>query len=495
MMLANSAEWNRMMSILRQCAPRNTPLFLVGGAVRDLLRGRPLHDLDLVLLGEVRSTARRVADALGGDFYMLDEERDTARVIEHGPDGELLFIDFCALRAADLEADLSARDFTVNAIAVDLRDPEKLIDPLHGADDLRAGLLRACSPQAFENDPVRVLRGVRQSLAFGIQLEAQTQEWMRAAAPQMGRISNERQRDEILRILEGNQAQTAFRMLEDLGVLAVVMPELTGMKGVVQSPPHTLDVWEHTLQVLAELDRVWNLLAADSPGGAVFSPQLAAAAQRLERFTPALKKHMAELLNPNRSIRALLFLAALYHDVSKPQTRMVEPGGRIRFFHHEEKGASLAGRRARELALSQDEVRRVEVIVRQHMRIHLLAQTGEPPSRRAVYRFFQDTGPAGVDIVLLSLADTLATYGETLSFKVWEAELEAARVLMHAWFEQPAQAVRPPRLIDGAELISELQLSPGPLVGRILAAIQEAQAAGEVSNRDQALELARGFLK
>ena len=163
----------------------------------------------------------------------------------------------------------------------------------------------------------------------------------------------------------------------------------------------------------------------------------------------------------------------------------------MRFLRHEEQGAELVGRRARRLALSQVEVQRVQSIVRQHMRIHLLSGEPTAPTRRAIYRYFRDAGAAGVDIALLSLADTLATYGPSLTQPVWQAELDTARILLEAWFEQPAQAVRPVRLLTGSELIAEFGLRPGPAIGRLLDALRELQAAGEITTRAEALAYLR----
>ena len=211
----------------------------------------------------------------------------------------------------------------------------------------------------------------------------------------------------------------------------------------------------------------------------------------LGRFRPALFEHFSAVLNPNRSLRELLFFGALYHDAAKPNTRSVDPGGRVRFLRHEEQGAELVVARARHLALSQVEIKRLKSIVRQHMRIHLLAGERTAPTRRAIYRYFRDAGPAGVDIALLSLADTLATYGPSLTQPVWQAELETARILLEAWFEQPAQAVSPVRLLSGADLMAEFGLAPGPAVGRLLDALREVQAAGEITTRAEAVAYLR----
>ena len=499
-----------IQGVLRQ-VPADQPVYLVGGAVRDLLLDRPVHDLDFVVTGMVRTLAQQVANALAGDFFMLDEGRSTARVIVHSKIGvdlwvypgvstpgvaeERTFLDFCSLRGPDLEADLRDRDFTIDAISFDLRWPEALIDPTSGLADLQAGVLRACTAQSFQNDPVRILRGVRLALGLGVRLLPETLEAMRQVAGRLPEVSAERRRDELFRMLEGRQAHTAVRMLEALGALQYLLPEVIALKGMTQSAPHIFDGWEHTLAVLAELERVWAVLIDDGGGAAGADPLMDAVVVRLGRYRPLLTEHFRAQLNLDRSTHGLLFLAALLHDIAKPQTRTVEPDGRVRFFGHDKQGARLAAACARRLALSQAEVDRLEQIVAHHMRVHLLASSGELPSRRAIFRYFHDCGLAGVDVVLLSLADMLATYGAALPQPVWEIELDTAGVLLEGWFERPAQVVKPSRLLTGSELMDELGLTPGPVVGRLLDAIQEAQAAGEIGSKAEALELARKCLR
>jgi tRNA nucleotidyltransferase/poly(A) polymerase len=191
----------------------------------------------------------------------------------------------------------------------------------------------------------------------------------------------------------------------------------------------------------------------------------------------------------------LLFLAALYHDVAKPHTKKMDGGGQLRFWDHDQQGAEMAGERARLLALSNEEIARLETVIRNHMRVlfhtNRLVKENKPPSRRAVYRFFRDAGPAGVEVCLLALADLRATYGQNLSQETWAAALDVVRLLLENWYEKPAESIAPQLLVDGEDLMRELGLKPGKKIGELLEAIREAQAMGEVSTREQALELAR----
>ncbi|MCI0519802.1 MAG: HD domain-containing protein [Chloroflexi bacterium] len=484
----------QLIEAVRAALPDDLPCYLVGGAVRDQLRGESGHDLDFVLPRRALEAGRRVANALHGAYYPMDEKREIARILLRDARGERLILDFSVQRGDDLESDLRLRDFTINAMALDVRHPQTLIDPLRGAADLHAGLLRACSPGVFYYDPLRVLRGVRLAARFKFRIHAKTLDEMRRAAGGLFRISPERVRDELFRIFELPNPATALRLAENIGALSEPLPELGALKGVIQSPPHTADVWEHTLGVVSHLAAMLELLATQYDPDAAGSLAAGLATLRLGRYRAQLDAHLRAEIIPGRNVRALLFLAALYHDVAKPQTRSVDEDGRVRFFDHDQRGAEIAAARGAELQLSNDEVARLRLIVRHHLRPLLLGQGGELPTRRAVYRFFRDTGEAGVDICLLSLADMQATYGPGLQQDDWSHHLDVIRLLLEAWWEQADEQVNPPALLNGGDLMAALNIKPGPLVGRLLEAIREAQACGEINDSSQALELARRLL-
>lgn len=490
-------SYSPLLDRVRQILP-DQEIYLVGGAVRDMLLNRASPDLDFAVPAQGISLARRVANALNADFMVLDAERDTGRVIVAETDGTRTYLDVATYRGKDLEEDLRARDFTMNAIAFNLHT-QALHDPLNGASDLRAKLIRACSPTSLSDDPIRILRAVRQAAAFEFKIELETRAAMKQAAALLPGVSPERQRDELFKMLEGPKPDASLRALEMLGVLPHLLPELPALKGVSQSPPHVYDVWEHSLSVLAYLE---NILFALAPGynadntNDLFTGLLTL---RIGRFREHFARHFAQSLNADRSVRAALFFAALYHDVQKPATRSVDESLRIRFFDHDIKGGEVAAERGRAFNLSNDEVERIRKIIQHHMRFHFftgrLEGDKQEPSRKAIYRFFRDTGKAGVDLVLLGLADLRGTRGPNLTSETWTAALDVARILLENYWEKPQETVAPPRLLDGNELMSELGVQPGRIVGQLLEAIREGQATGKVENREQALELAREQLK
>jgi putative nucleotidyltransferase with HDIG domain len=478
--------------------PADQEIYLVGGAVRDLLLSVPSPDLDFALPAKGISIARTVANALDAGFLPLDEERDTGRVIVTQEDGLRIFLDFAVYRGADLVEDLHARDFTINAIAYNLRD-ETIIDPTEGGKDLRTKTIRACSPTSLSDDPIRILRAIRQAAAFGLHIEKNTRELMKQSADQLGRISSERLRDEVFKILKGPKPDACMRALEILGILPYLMPELVAMKGMAQSEPHMYDVWTHSLAVLDYLDQVISALRVGYDAEKTNDMFTGLLGLRLGRYREQIAKHFAEPLNIDRELRSLLFFAALYHDVSKPETITVEESGRIRFFDHEIKGAEIAAERLRFFNVSNDEVQRVQTIIKNHMRIHFFADHLEKlkhtPSRKAIYRFFRDSGKAGIDLVLLGLADIRATRAHALTIETWTVYLDVARILLENYFEKPEEIISPPRLLDGNVLMRELGIKPGPVVGQLLEFIRENQAAGKIETREQAILFARKELE
>lgn len=488
-------EFSPLLERVRAALSQEAPVYLVGGAVRDAMLGNSTHDLDFLVEREALPLARKVADALGAAFYALDKRRGYGRVILEGNEGERAVLDFTTFQGADLESDLRARDFTINAMAVDLRQPQALLDPLGGGLDLREKRLRACSPQAFLADPVRILRGIRLAAGLEFHVLPETRAQMRQAVGGLAGASAERCRDELFRILEGPRPSAALSALDLLGALPHLLPELPDLKGVSQPPPHVADVWRHSLDVVQRLTVLLQVLAPQFEEDSAASLHLGLVSLRLGRFRAALREHLQARLNQDRPLKPLLALAALYHDIGKPATSSRDEQGRLRFLEHDRVGAEMAARRAQALQLSNAEAGRLTSVIRHHMRPLWLAQTGRLPSRRAIYRFFRDTGSAGVDICLLSLADVLGTYAHTLPQDTWAHHVEVIRALLEAWWERPEEKISPPPLLTGKELIEELGLAPGPLIGKLLELLREEQATGKVRNRQEALARARQHLE
>ena len=470
--------------VQRFAAARRTPLYVVGGAVRDALlaRTRLITNLDLAIPQHALAFSRALADALHGTYVCLDEEAGSARVVVL--DGPLrVELDLSDFRGPTIEADLAKRDFTINAMAVPLEQWAKgsgwestLLDPLHGRRDLEQRLLRACFPGTFQEDPVRILRAFRFAAALGLTIDAGVGPAMTAAVVRLPKVSGERIRDELFAILHTDRSSWALQELNRVGVLDVLIPELIPGRGVDQGGYHHLDVFAHQLEAVAQGDRMLSDFA---------------------EFQAALREPMAAYcateLVERRSRKALIKFASLIHDVGKPATKRVEADGDVWFIGHEHFGATLVEAITQRLRLSNREHQMVYRLVLYHLRPGHLSREAQLTSR-AIFRFFRDLEEDGPACLLMWWTDRMATRGPVSRLDQVDQQRARLEELLHAYFFRAEEVVRPPRLIDGTQLMNALALMPGPVVGRLLAAIEEAQAAGELRTPEDALAFARKLL-
>ncbi|NIN66990.1 MAG: HD domain-containing protein [Anaerolineae bacterium] len=497
--LSSWFERRGILDTLRQLlAERSVEGYLVGGYVRDKLLKKWTHDLDLAVGVEAIELARQAANLLGGAFVLLDEERQTARVVLS--DGEeRYYVDFASLRGDDVETDLGGRDFTINAMAIDLQEtgPQaRLIDPYGGEQDLENKVVRAVSDRIFFDDPVRLLRAARLEAELGMFIESGTAHLMQRDSHLIKESSAERARDELCKTLGTVRAEASLRHLDELGILCLLIPELEALRGVEQPPPHHEDAFEHSLSTVGGLDRVFGAIECLAEGGR----EPAAGDDTSERemwdhfavalgpFVPHLLAHLRQRVVDDRSRSMLLKVAGLLHDSGKGTTGKVDEGGRIRFFGHAEEGPAVAARVLRRLRFGNREVRLVRTVISHHMRpLHLAKQDQITP--RATHRFFRDTRGTGVDVLLHSLGDNLVILDRRNQVGEWARMCDTVAELLERYYEEYEEVIRPPSLVTGHDLVSGLGIEPGPLVGRLLRAIQEAQVTGKVSTKEEALRL------
>jgi poly(A) polymerase len=446
--------------------------WLVGGALRDRLLGRPTPDLDVVVDGDVRGAARRLGRGLGGASFELSDQFGAWRVVARESGWQ---VDITPLQGGSLEADLGARDLTVNAMAEPLAGGE-LVDPFGGARDLTDRRLRMVSPAAFAADPLRTIRVARLATELGFEIEPTTADAVRAHAPELSGVSPERVFAELRRGVVADNAVEGVVLIDELGLTDGVLPELSALRGVEQNPYHHRDVHGHTLEVLqATID-----LERD-PGSALGDDDLA------EPVRALLAEPLADQLARGGALR----FGALLHDVAKPRTRTEMPDGRIGFPHHDEQGSEMARVALARLRASERLRAHVAALTRHHLRLGFLVRD-MPLDRRAIYRYLVACEPVEADVTLLSVADRLATRGRKADEAI-ARHVELARQVLAEALARRAAGPHPP-LVRGDELAAELGIARGPRLGELLAQIAEARFAGEVSTRDEALALARSAL-
>ncbi len=430
--------------------------WVVGGALRDELLGRPVTDIDYAVEGDPEPAARELARELRGPVFPLSESFGAWRVIDR--EGGRVY-DFSPLQGATIEEDLARRDFAVNAMARP-REGGELIDPLGGRADLESRTLRVLGPAAYEADPLRALRLARFVAELGFEPDAETLELTRAAAASVSGCSGERIFAELTRLVLAPGVLEGMAVADRTGLLRAVLPELADLHEVEQSHYHHLDVYGHTLEVLERLIE----LERDASG----------------RLRAVLDEPLADELTRGQAIR----FGALLHDIGKPATHAVREDGRVTFIGHDRLGEQMVLALCRRLRTSERLARFLGALTRHHLVLGFLVHE-RPLDRRAVLRYLKRTEPVEVEVTLLSCADRLATRGRRADEAITE-HLELADGLMEAaldWREHGP----PAPLLRGDELARELGIEPGPELGGLVSELEAATYAGEVATREDAL--------
>lgn len=444
-------------------------VWIVGGAVRDAALGARIDDLDLAVGADPGTVAKALAAALGEHAFELSAEFGTWRVVARERGWQ---IDVTALRGGGIEADLAERDFTIGAVAVPLAGGEPL-DPYDGLGDLGRGLLRVVGPQSFEQDPLRLLRAARLAAELGLQVDPETVALARAAAARAADPAGERQLTELRQLVGGPDPLRGLALLDELGLTPVVLPELESLRGVEQGPNHHLDVHghtlavlEHTLEVERELDRF--------------------AGERADEVRALLGEVLADEMTRGTALR----FGALFHDIAKPETR-AEYNGFIGFKGHDVVGAETIAAICARLRASRRLTRHLQGLTLHHLRLGFLIPEAPLPPRR-VHEYLRATDPVSVDVTLLTIADRLSARGAgpLARPEMVQAHLDLAREMIGAGLDWRRNGPPPP-LLRGDELARELGIGPGPELGELLAELEAAQYAGEVSDRASAVLHAR----
>ena len=493
--------------------------YIVGGFIRDWLLERKTNDIDIAVSGAAITIARKVAEEIGGKFVLLDDINNIARVvvIEDGQPGKTeqnqelrgaeWHFDFSSF-TEDIELDLARRDFTINAMALELNQfiiantatkmrsrksansstqkqfLLKLIDPFSGEEDVRDKIVRGVSEQIFEADAARLLRAVRLAAELDFTIEPNTESLIICYSQAITKVSGERVREELLRLLTLPRAAYYLRYLDKLGLLLVLIPELAEGKGVEQPTVHFWDVFEHSLQTVAAVE----FLIRESDWEYSNDAMLTTAP-----WSDTIDGHLSQEVSSGSNHKVLLKLGGLFHDIAKPMTKSINDTGRARFLGHTKQGATITTNILERLRFSNREIRLVESLVYHHLRPAQMAND-VLPTQRAIYRYFRDTGEVSIDILFLALADYLASRGPLASMEEWKKHCQLINYILTENDKQQAK-ILPVKLIDGNDIMNTFDLAPGPLIGKLLSMVNEAHASGELSTREEALALVRKELE
>jgi len=449
--------------------------YLVGGFVRDRILGvrKDFTDIDIVTFDRLEEVERCVTKTLGKKPFSFEKEK---RVICYV--GEDYRFDITSALGESIEEDLSKRDFTINAIAVDLNelflpfnDDAILIDPFGGLEDLQKGIIRPVTEKALKEDPVRVIRGVRLKLQLDFSYHDSFCHFAREIAYKLSEVPVERVKEELLKILRTNRFYEALNDFDSLGALTPIFKELEELKTVPPSGLHQYNLKEHTFLTVKFLETYC-----------------------LPKKEEILGKYAKKIGSEEFFLRFTdadcLKLVALYHDVAKPLT-MEERDGKLTFYGHDKVGAEITAGAFLRLGLGRKAGRMGALIVRNHLRPFFLYELYKEGrlTERAIYRFFRDTKRYAFHTLLHSVADWMATSCK-MSEKVGEFVLFIHKLL--SFYEERMENLKP--LLSGKEIMDIKGFDrPNECIGRIKEKMLELQAIGLIKTKEDAEKFVKGF--
>ncbi len=447
--------------------------YLVGGIVRNLVLSRPFgFDYDIALDGKIKEAANFLAERFKGSPFLLDKKSGSYRVVVKTRCGPYVNIDLSPFKGEDILEDLKNRDFTINAMAVDIaalfrEKKTSLIDIFNGQRDAKNKTIRMIKPEIFDDDPLRLLRAVRLSAQYGLIIDKETERCIKKKSDLLTKSSWERIRDELFAILEIAESVSYVKRLYELSLLQKIIPEIKEWGRKTSFPVLAgYNLLRHAFKTLEQGEKLYNNLK-------VFVPELA------DNIDNSFQKPIGSV-----SKKGLFKLALLIHDAGKPAT-MKHEGKRIRFIGHEVEGETIGKRIARRLKLSRAAVAFAARLVRNHHRVFNLASLERLTERSKAHLFRAAGGEDGIALALLSLADARATRnGDDPELAVFVKDLIG--------FYYKVYSVKKPKpLLNGNEVMEIFGISEGIMVGKILEKIAEAEEKGIIKNKRDVV----GFIK
>jgi len=450
--------------------------YIVGGFIRDVLLKRKTNDIDIVIENNIENFSKKIADKLHGSWVVLDMKRNIFRVVVNKYN-----IDFTKLYYRNIYRDLLRRDFTINAIALKLNDwkcifniennLDKLIDPLNGINDLNKKIIKTVKNDIFIKDPLRLLRAYRISAELDFYIDNKTQKLIKKYSYLITLSAKERVSYELFRIFNTQNAGFIIEDIEKNNILSYLIPEI---KQIKRSPYkyyfHPKGLWQHSVESLKSLEYILN---------------------NLKKLFNNYEKKIIE--NIKNRIPLLKFITLL-HDISKPQTVKIIDN-RPRFFNHEIEGSKKIKNIFKRLKFSNNSVRIAEKLVFNHMRPGNLSQL-KKITDRAIYRFLRDIDNETIDLLLLSLADRHSYIKETGRTEDYNVHKKFVYNMIKKIFQQKEKNKKLPKIIDGNIVMKYFNLTPGPLIGKILEFVKENQITGKINTTEQAISLIKEkFLK
>lgn len=433
--------------------------YLVGGAVRDFLLGKTTVDRDIAIVG-----AEDFAKNFDGTFVVLDEENKIFRVVL---EDKINFLDISELQGGSIEEDLTRRDFTINAIAYDLKN-EKFIDVTGGLEDLKNGVLRHIKDENFEDDPLRVLRAFRFAAITGFEMSEDLKSAINKYKHLLLKPSRERIMYELLKLFGGKYTSKTLLLMDEFGILEELFPYVAEMKKVPPNTHHHLDLFHHVVETVRNIEELYE----NAPG--------------------KVKTHLDQVDFGGFPRINHLKLAGFLHDIGKFSTWTIEDTGRHRFIKHDDIGSKMCVSFLKDLKFSKKQIEYISCMIKNH--IYPSNVIAAPDlNEKIMMRYLRKMENNVIDNIILAKSDRLSARGEAITEEMVNDNLNGLDKLLNFYLEKRETMKPLPKLLTGFEVMEIKGIKQSPELGVIMKALNEAQISGDVNTKDEAEEFVKSY--
>lgn len=441
-------------------------VYLVGGAVRDYLTGKPVYDRDLIVTDtDPKGFSIKVAEFFGGKFIPLDEDNKIYRVVLSDKKN---FLDITSAVEGSLEKDIKRRDITINALAVNIKSAD-VIDLVSGMDDLENRIIRGIYEKNFVDDPLRILRIFRFYSLTGFNIDSQTLDIAKKHCELILKPAKERIEYELMKLFSGEYAYEAILKMDECGILDKLFPFVKELKQVPPNLHHHLDLFHHSVETVRQV----QILYENSP--------------------KEVKQHLDKVDFGGFSRLAHLKLGCFMHDIGKFSCWTIEQdSGRHRFIKHEDVGAKMAVPVLKSLAFSNKQIEYITWIIKKHM--YPSAVVSSPDlNEKVMMRYIRRAGDNSVDTILIAQADRLSARGVEITDDIVNENISSLNKLLNFYLSVKDSLEPLPKLLDGNEVMQILGLAPSKKLGEVMDKLFEAQINGDVLTKDDAVKFVKSL--
>ena len=456
--IANDEILNNLASFF------DNDIWLVGGAIRDILLDKEILDRDLIVTDEdAKLYSQKVAEFLGGKFIPLDEENKIYRIVLEDKKN---YLDITNPVENSLEKDIGRRDLRVNAIAVNIKTGE-IFDPTEGLKDFENKVLNGIREENFTDDPLRLLRIFRFHSTLGFEISQELMDIAKKYAQLINKPAKERVKYELMKLFDGDFAHSALLKMDECGILEQIFPFVKELKQVPPNAHHHLDLFHHSIETVRQIQVLY------------------------ENSSDFVKEHIKKVDFGGFSRLSHLKLSAFMHDIGKFSTWFIEADtGRHRFYKHEDVGSKMAPEILRKLSFSNKQIKYVQKMIKNHMYATMVVCSPELTDK-IMMRYVRKMEDDSIDAIIIGKADRLSARGPEITDEIVEQNLTMLDKLLNFYIDSLETIAPLPKLLDGNEIMELLNIDPSPKLGKILNELHESQLNGDITTKEQAVWFVR----